>query len=370
VLKLTHRRQEKLRIEESLRDESTGRCFSLIFFKVRTASFSVSPAPDKIEEMVKGRGASWHASELRPNGVISLDDPAKGVLSIDEKVWRDCRGVPSRAGRAVRKFQKAHPGYEPVLCGGGRGVQSIYHPTREKAIQAIENALATDMWLIENEPIRTRRLGRAAEISIEDYSLLTKSPGRAKIMRALAQTEAAVTKGQKVLVCEHTGSLRIEVKQPKLEYPENLRMLVTFSTDGEPDGYAFARAGFYDLADQLAGEEVPRFDRSRYFAAGLPRYGQTMGPPQLAVPEGWRLRDCLGCQSGTSDKVYAWLTGPGEKQFVAYGRRDGTALVVRTVSRQYAEEAIYSRRGRYQAIDACDIPEFWNRVLSAFGRNK
>jgi hypothetical protein len=361
MLIVEHREKNEKRTIEALLDEDSGRTFTLTFFAV-----GASKGGDDVDVMVYGLAGNYHADEYRPNGRL-LTSNRKRYVDVDPKEWAVAGGVPSKAYAKVAAVKAANPGYEIVSVGSGRGCRSIYYPTRKKAIRAIENALLSDVWLMDREPIRCRKLGRKAQISLEDYSALSKTPGQERIMQALGCVEKLVKKGQKVEVSTHLDKFRIEVRQPGLEYPDSMRMLVSFAANGRPDGFCFARQGFYGVADALMGSQVPRYDQAEGVATGIPGYGQ--GFYQSVRPRlGWRLEECLGYQDGSSDKIYAHVRSPDGRSYVTWGRREGPSLQVKNMGTFEAQDAVRSKYGRYSPIDVSSIPKFWDRVVLAVSK--
>ncbi len=358
MLKVKRRIKTENQIVDILHDSATGRSFDLVFFAQGAAS-----TEDGITIMVRGLADCWHVSEYRPNGRIAAKKGLK-ILDVPSRDWEKISAVPSEVYALMASFKAAHPGYDIIRSPGGFGVRSIYYPNREKAVQAVENALLADVWLMDSEPIRRRKLGRKAQISLEDYAVLSKAPGQERIMQALGRIEKVTVKGQEVEVSTHLDKFRIEVHQRSLEYPESMRVLLSFALNGRPAGYRFARRGFYAVADSIWGSRVPRYDQEEGVSMGIPASGQVFYQ-SVRPPLGWRLEDMLGCQKGSSDKIYAHVSRPDGHRYVVWGRREGSNLQVKSMGAFEAAEVVRSKLGRYSPIDVSSVPNFWDRVTKA-----
>jgi hypothetical protein len=128
------------RMEETLRDEQTGREFLV-------TEFFTEPG-------------QWTASELRPNGRFFSQGSNPEFLEIDSRAFAEVSGVPTETCALISGFKERNPGYDPLLRASARTPRTIRYRSRDEAMQAIESAILSDTWLVEAEPVRNSTLPR------------------------------------------------------------------------------------------------------------------------------------------------------------------------------------------------------------------
>lgn len=349
----THRREEF-----DLRDDATGRLFGLVHY------YNGTDSEDVAEVMNLGKRGGWTSFEMHPNGRLISDDN-KRVLDVPgfDKLSKS----PSKTWAAVLKAEKENPGLFPVSWGGGRGCNTIYYDSREDAVRSIENALLTDTWVIESEPIRQKQLNPKCRIDLGADAILSKAAGKGQILAAIRDLTDMLAKNETIRVSERFGGVRIQVERAGLEYPDNLRLMLDYGVDGRvpAEGHAFSRKPYYDVADSLAGRDVPRYDMMA--ARGLPPYGMRMAEP---APAGALCVRCLYNNFGTSNKIYAHIAIYGE-DYAVWGRFDKGAFSASRLSYSEITERTWKKRGeRYEEVNEEVVPDFWERAVKAIDKKR
>lgn len=346
------------RLEIELRDADTGRMFSLVHY------FNASRTSDPLQTMNIGKQGGWTASEYHPNGRLVTPDNKRGM---DIANFDKSKKTPSKAWAAVKDAEAAHPGMLPVSMGGGRGISTIYHPNRAAAMNAIENALLTDTWVIENEPIRQKQLNPKCRIDLDADALLNTAAGKGQILAAIRDLTDMLGKNEDIEVSEHLNRVRITVRREGVEYPDNLRLMLDYDLNGRvtKEGHAFSRVPYYEIADTLAGRQVPHYDRMA--TRGLPAYGMAMATP---APLGALCVRCLHNHEGTSNKIYAHVTMNGT-DYAVWGKFDKGGLSAKPMSYSEITERTWKKKGeQYEETDEDAVPTFWERAAAAIEKAK
>ena len=345
-------RQTKRRVEVELLDEATNRVFLLTHY------FSGASGADPIETMVLGKHGSWTASEMRPNGVV-YNETTK--CSHEIRGFGKSGRLPASAWAAVKAEESNNPGFVAVSFGGGRCANTIYYARKDEAMRAINNALDTDTWVIEDEPVRKKTVSPNCQITLEADSRLERASGREQIKGALRDIEAALTKTDFIEVSLVGDRIRVEVVRKAIEYPANLRLCIEYPAAGLclSGGCHFSRAPYHALADQLAGIPVPHYDDME--ARGLPPYGMSRATPS---PDGHLCLRCLHNTANGNDKLYAHVV-VGKKDYAVWGGFDGGLRCKMFPHLELSERTWKKRTENYIEIDEDKVPNFWARVAAA-----
>lgn len=227
-------------------------------FSVERAELEASGYRVKTPEYV-----SYFAYEMVPNGRLVLGR-GKQVRDVYEvPAFQAVRGNPKQAHRLVNatremlQRERPVPGWqwEAVCFGDGFDARSILYQSFDQALNAIDNALVTNSWLVTQESVRTRLIA-GGDISLEAYSLLIKH-------NSLRQFEAILSEMVMSLHLEHKikatvwceANLHVEIIDGRLPHPLNARFGLSFDADrgrllGDK-GLCFYRYGYEELARRI-----------------------------------------------------------------------------------------------------------------------
>ena len=355
---LTDTQKVGRRVEYSYRDEVTGRQFNVAHYLEAAEGKSKD-----LDVLNLGKADTWTSSEMVPKGRL-YHPKTKCFDDVEDSIWAKARLKPSDAFAAIKKLQDTLPGYVPIFWGGGRSCQTIYHPTQEAALHTIHIALDTDTWVINEEPIREATLFPRGFITLDAKATLEKAPGEEQISAALASIRSKLKKSERLRVSEHCGGLRLDVSDESLSYPDSCRLFLLFTLKGTCEPKGFARAGWYDLGDQLTGITIPRFDDPRYASrAGIPFFGQSILEVS-PVPDGFICRGIKRSTEDGSDKIYAHIAS-GSQEFVIWGKSPKGKLRAKAVSYSEAADRFHGRGYEYKDFQWQGVPDFWERVVAA-----
>lgn len=341
----------------SIYDQETERRFTVVEYLG-----GADESANTITKMDFGVAGHWTAAEFKPNGRFIFDTDHDRFLDLDEKLFDKALKNPSSAYSMIFEFSQEHPGFSPVLWGGGRGSRTIYYKTKEEAFRAIENALLTDTWVIDSEPIRMMSLFPRCESPLETASHLDLAPGKESILADLYRIAGTLGKNESLELSGGPERFRIEVTHSKKEHPENIRLMIFLSHLGVPCvGHGCARRGWYDIGDQIAGFRLNRYDQE--VAIGFPHYGQAISFPEKE-PDGFQCRDCLHCTQGTSNKIYAHIHANG-RYYAVWGPFTGKLRAKADSNFAISDKVWEKRHSGYDETNWERIPDFWARVQTA-----
>lgn len=325
--------------------------------------------PTSIEAVVgvgteKLSGTRYFLEEFVPTGRLCNEDVSRVA---DVPRWDRVRKQPAAAWEAIRKAQEEDPDLAPMLSGSGYGDRSIFYDSLDACRKQIENALDADTWVVTSEPIKRVRLGARCEIQMGTYAALRSMPGGEQINAAIAEITAALATHERAEVSGADAGVRIEVKDTRLEYPDNLRLVVSISSAGRPEGYGFVRGTWAELGDRIAGRRLPRYDGPEGIAIGLPAYGQKFGLPERKTGRITSV-EALHYQGGSSNKIYAAVTVDG-KRWIVWGSFEKGKFQAMAGSPGGDWSILSKKRDKgYERIDESRIPLFEKRVLAAVDR--
>ena len=239
------------------------------FFRVRTIK-----GPTTIERSVALLGncdvltpdVRFFAEEFQPNGRIALSRGNKTLRVFAVPHFAELRADPWKAHESVVSAQarlrevESRRGWQwwAVYIGGGLGVRSIFYPNMNCALNAIDNALATNLWLSSDEPIRKQAIP-GGSITLEARSLLQKY-GRTQQFDGLLSIINRCRKVGHVIEAHvwHSSYLHVEIldPNPNLQYPDYARFGLSWDTATGRlmnKGLQFYRRGYKQLAALMHG---------------------------------------------------------------------------------------------------------------------
>ncbi len=345
-------------------DPATGRQFNVRVFD-RPNSLEVAAGATLGTEGV----LRYFLEEMQPTGRMVRGEMCEEGRAIEN--WREISKSPSKANAAVSAASV--DGWAGVFSGGGLGLRTIFYNSLEACGRQIENALHSDTWVISEEPIRRHVHAENCTLSFEAKAAIAiaKNSEARIVPHALSLVVPKCTPREAVtLDIDERGVFRLEVTDGQYEYPKSVRLLLIFSPTGEVLPRSFSRGTWEDLADEIAGGPVARYDGPAGIARGFPAYGQEFCP-QPAKPDRIARSEVLHYQGGTSNKIYCDLV-VDDTHWLIWGRFDKGKLACKPAGGSFAASTKLSekRSEGYDRVDGDDVPDLWTRALAAVDAKK